>query len=164
MSEQTTQSCPTCGAAATPGASYCPTCGSALASTPWAAPGARPASLAPADVNNWAMAAHLTALAGAFIGGVASFVGPLAIWMIRRDDNAFVAQHALEALNFNLMTLAVVFIAGFLSLVTFGLGLIVTIPLLLVFGILWLIWTVQAALAASRGETYRYPVSIRLVS
>ena len=117
-----------------------------------------------ADSRNWAMGAHLTALAGVFLAGVASFVGPLVVWLMRRDDDPFAAQHALEALNFNLMALGIGVIGFFVSLGTLGLGLIIVVPLLLVLGVLWLVWTIQAALAASRGEPYRYPVSIRLVS
>lgn len=126
-------------------------------------PEARPGGVSQADSRNWALGAHLSALAGAFLGGVASFVGPLVVWLIRREDDAFAAAHALEALNFNLLTLGVV-IAGFVvGFATLGFGFIFTGPLLLVFGVLWLIWTIQASMAASRGEAYRYPISIRFI-
>ena len=110
------------------------------------------------------MGAHLTALAGGFIGGLASFVGPLVIWLIRRDDDPFIAGHALEALNFNLMAFAIVAAGIFFGIITLGLGLLLVVPVLLLLGVVWLIWTIQATLAASRGETYRYPISVRLIS
>ena len=109
------------------------------------------------------MGAHLTALAGALTGGVASFVGPLVIWLIRREDDAFASDHALEALNFNLMVLGVVIVGGIMGIGTLGLGFLIIAPLILILAVLWLIWTIQATMAASRGETYRYPLSIRLV-
>lgn len=157
--------CPRCQTSAAPGAAYCGACGTAL-STGWGPPPVRPGpvTMSPADSRNWALGAHLSALAGVFFAGVASFVGPLVIWLLRREDDAFSAQHALEALNFNLMTLGVVILGGILSVATLGIGLIVVIPLLLVLGVLWLVFTIQAALAASRGEPYRYPLSIRLIS
>lgn len=178
MSDQAMATCPTCGIAAPAGASFCGNCGGSLTAAqeqqqgpaqsqqqPWQPQQpSGPNPISPADSRNWAMGAHLTALAGAFFAGVASFVGPLVIWLMRREDDSFAAQHALEALNFNLMTLGVVIIGGILSVVTLGIGLIVVVPLLLIFGVLWLIWTIQASLAASRGEVYRYPVSIRLIS
>ena len=109
------------------------------------------------------MGAHLTALAGALVGGIAAFVGPLIIWLVRREDDQFAAQHALEALNFNLMVTGLVVVGMFLGILTLGLGLVIVVPLFLVLGVLWLVWTIQASMAASRGESYRYPVSIRLI-
>ena len=160
--------CPTCSTPSPAGASFCGNCGASLAGAA-AAVGANPApaagssGLSAADSKNWAMGAHLTALAGALVGG-ASFVGPLVIWLIRREDDQFAAQHALEALNFNLMVLGVVIVGAILGIGTLGLGFLIVLPIYLLLGILWLIWSIQAAMAASRGEPYRYPVSIRLIS
>ena len=120
--------------------------------------------LSPQDSRNWALAAHLTAGAGALVGGLPAFVGPLVIWMMRREDDSFSTQHALEALNFNITVLGIVIIGFILGIGTIGVGFLITGPLMLVAGVLWLIWTIQASMAASRGEPYRYPMSIRLVS
>lgn len=130
---------------------------------PGAAAGTRPA-LSDSDSRNWAMGAHLTALAGVFVAGLASFVGPLVIWLIRREDDPFAAQHALEALNFNITTLGVVIVGFILGFGTLGLGFIIVGPLFLVLAVLWLVWTIQATMAASGGQPYRYPVSIRLIN
>ena len=109
------------------------------------------------------MGVHLSALAGALIGGIGSWVGPLVIWLIRREQDPFVAEHAREGLNFNI-TMLILVIAGFLlGILTLGIGLIVIVPAALVIAVLWLVWTIQATTAASRGETYRYPLSIRLI-
>jgi uncharacterized protein len=113
-----------------------------------------------ADSRNWAMGAHLSAILGAMVGGIASFVGPLIVWLLRREDDPYSAAHALEALNFNLTALLIFVAGGIAALLTFGLALI---PLI-VFGVLWLVWSIQAAMAASRGEPYRYPMSIRFIS
>ena len=161
--------CPTCSTPSPAGASFCGNCGASLAGAAAAfsgnpSPQARPSGLSANDSKNWAMGAHLTALAGALVGGVASFVGPLVIWLIRREDDQFAAQHALEALNFNLMVLGVVIVGAILGIGTLGLGFLIVLPIYLLLGILWLIWSIQAAMAASRGEPYRYPVSIRLIS
>jgi len=115
------------------------------------------------DSRSWAMGVHLSALAGAFIGGVGSWVGPLVIWLVRRDSDPFVAEHAREALNFNL-TVAIAVVAGILfTIFTIGLGLVIVLPLGLVLGVLWLIWTIQATSAASRGQRYRYPMTLRMI-
>lgn len=110
------------------------------------------------------MGAHLSAIIGAMVGGVGSFAGPLVVWLIRRDDNPFVAEHAREALNFNLTIGALVLICIFFSVVTLGIGLLITIPAFAAIGILWLYGTVMGTMAASKGEMYRYPMTVRLVS
>ncbi|MBW3562793.1 MAG: DUF4870 domain-containing protein, partial [Actinobacteria bacterium] len=93
-----------------------------------------------------------------------AFAGPLVVWLLRRDDDPFVAEHAREALNFNLnlllwLTAAIVFVVA-----TIGFGVLVVVPIGLVIGITWLILTILAAVKASNGERYRYPLTIRFVS
>jgi uncharacterized protein len=107
--------------------------------------------------RTWGMLAHLSALAGLVFPLLGIVLGPLAVYLGRRDDSTFVAQHAKEALNFNItvliaavgcMILMLVFV-GFL----FGTGLFVA----------WLVLTLIAAIRASEGQLYRYPVSLRLI-
>jgi uncharacterized protein len=145
------------------GAGFCPTCGQPLAARPDTGMPST-AGVGEAESRNWAMGSHLTALAGAFVGGVASFVGPLVIWLLRKDSDPFAAGHALEALNFNLTIIILAIAAVVLGVATLGIGLLLIVPVGIVVGIVWLVWTIQAAMAASRGEPYRYPVSIRMVS
>jgi uncharacterized Tic20 family protein len=106
--------------------------------------------------RNWAMAAHLSAFVGAWVA--LAFVGPLVVWLIKRDEHPFVEQHAREALNFNLTLLIYIVVAGILALVLIG------IPLLIAIGITWLVLTIIAAVRAANGEPYRYPLTIRFVS
>lgn len=150
------------------GSSFCPTCGHSVATAsppPYQAAGAADrAPLTPRDARTWAIGAHVSALGTALLGGISSFLGPLVVWLIRKDSDPFVAEHALEALNFNITVDAIVVVSLVLGFLTFGLGFLILGPLLLVVGVLWLIWTIQAASAASNGQPYRYPFSIRLVS
>ena len=163
VSDQPVTTCPNCGAAVTPDAAFCATCGTALKqAAPPLTPGPRPA-LSADDRRLWSIGAHASAAVGAVMGGVGSFVGPLVVWLIQREGDPFVADHALEALNFNIAVDLVVVVGLFLGLITFGLGFIIVGPVLLVVGILWLVFTIQGAMAASRGETYRYPMSLRLL-
>src|SRR5262249_16501337 len=85
------------------------------------------------------------------------------IWLIKRVTLPFVADQAKEALNFNI-TLAIVGAALFLViLLTFGIGLILAIPAGAVAAVGWLVFTVIAAIKASEGIAYRYPITLRLV-
>ena len=121
---------------------------------------ASPAASGPAPTESertWGMLAHLSALAGLVMPLIGIVLGPLAVWLARRDDSEFVAGHAKEALNFNLSVLlgAVVCIILTLLFIGFLLGTALFI--------VWLVMTLIAAIRASEGHPYRYPFSLRLV-
>lgn len=130
--------------------------------------------------RQWAACAHLAALVLAlctsWMAGIAGVLGAGAVYMFKRDDSAFVAAHAREALNFNLSmfiyaavacAIAVVLVGA--TVLTLGIGAIVTLPagllLLAVFvviALMWLVCSVIAVLRAWNGEAYRYPLTLRL--
>jgi len=116
--------------------------------------------------RQWAAGAHLAALILALVtswaAGIAGVVGALAVWMIKRDDSPFAAEHAKEALNFNLSMFIYAVVLVVLSVVTLGLGLIFTVPLGLAIAVTWFVCTLVAAFRAYDGQPYRYPLSIRL--
>jgi len=113
----------------------------------------------------WQVLAHASAFVQVI--GIPSLVGPLVVWLIKRDDSA-VEPHARAALNFQL-SLLIYFIVGGIIGVIFAItviGLIVAIPIfifLFVLIILELVFALMASLAASRGELYDYPMSIELI-
>lgn len=119
------------------------------------------------EERQWAMFAHLSALVGGLltsaVGGWGTFIGPLVIWLMKKETSAFVDDQGKEALNFNI-TVAIAMIALVLiSVMTFGIGLIIAIPAWIVIGVGWLVLTVIASIKANEGQAYRYPVSIRLI-
>jgi len=126
------------------------------------------ASDVPAHERTWAMVAHLSALLGALVssshgGGFACFVGPLIVWLIKKDSMPFVSDQAKEALNFNLSVAITTLALVFLSAITFGIGLIIAIPMWVVIGVGWLVSTIVAAVKANDGVRYRYPFTLRLI-
>lgn len=117
------------------------------------------------DQQMWRILAH----ASAFIQfvGIPSFVGPLIVWLLKRDDPV-VEPHAREALNYQLSLIIYMIgaiIAGFILLVTI-VGILL-IPFLIILVVLLLlaelIFALLASLAASRGEIYRYPMNLNLI-
>jgi uncharacterized Tic20 family protein len=118
-----------------------------------ASPGAAPTE----NERTWGMLAHLSALAGLVLPLVGIVVGPLVVWLSRRDESQFVAGHAKEALNFNISVLLGALACMLLMLVFIGflLGTALFIA--------WLVMTLIAAIKASEGHPYRYPFSLRLV-
>jgi uncharacterized protein len=161
--------CAHCGAAATGRELYCPSCGRAFIPDWTAMPNAGTVPLAAGatpESRNWAVAAHVTAVAGALMGGIAAFVGPLVVWLVRRDD-PFSAEHARQALNFNLSVLVYLVVGGIASIVvallTLGLALIVLLPAMAVAFLAYFVVSVLGAVAASRGRSFRYPFALPLV-
>lgn len=116
-----------------------------------------------AGERQWGAIAHASALVGLVIG--LSAVGPLVVYLVRKDGHPWVRAQAAEALNFNLSWLiylvALGLVAFVLAFVLIGLLLIPVIAL----GVLaWLVLVVVAAVRASRGEEFRYPLTIRFVT
>lgn len=110
-----------------------------------------------ADERNWGMLGHLSALAGLLIP-LGSVLGPLIVWQVKKDTMPFAAEHAKEAVNFNITAALAAIVASILMIVLIGFLLL---PIVL---IAWLVLTVLAGVAASKGEHYRYPFTLRLIN
>ena len=113
------------------------------------------------------MFAHLSALAGGLltgaVGGWGFFIGPLVIWLMKKDTMPFVDDQAKEALNFNITVSAIFLILLILSFMTLGIGFLVTLPIMLIIGIAALVFIIIASMKANQGIAYRYPMTLRLV-
>ncbi len=102
------------------------------------------------DAKTFAMLAHL-------LGIFTCFVGPLIIWLVKKDEHPFVDEQGKEALNFQI-TIAIAYVAA--SLLSF---LCIGFLLFPAVGVVDLIFCIMACIAANKGDHYRYPVSIRLI-
>ncbi len=126
------------------------------------APSSSPATVGPngttADERTMAMLAHL-------LGLVATFLGPLIIYLIKKDESRFVRDQAAEALNFAISvaiySFAYIIVSFILLFVIVGIFLFIALPFLAL-GVIVL--HIVAAVAANRGEYYRYPLTIRFIS
>jgi uncharacterized Tic20 family protein len=148
------KTCPACSARLDDEAQTCPQCGANLAAV-----GANQATLAGAvgqEVRNTAVAAHLSTFAGLVVP-FGSVIGPLAVWLTRRHQDPFIDQAGREALNFGIS------IAIYGSVVLAAALLLVGIPFLIVGVVAWVVLASLAAAKASQGQTYRYPLTLRLI-
>ncbi|HBD19411.1 MAG TPA: DUF4870 domain-containing protein [Arenimonas sp.] len=102
------------------------------------------------------MISHLSSLVG-FIIPLGNVLGPLVVWLIKKDTMPFVDDQAKEALNFNITVLIAAIVSGILTVILIG------FLLLLVVGLGWLVLTVMAAIKANEGVSYRYPFTLRLI-
>ncbi|MBG0828928.1 DUF4870 domain-containing protein [Planomonospora sp. ID67723] len=110
-------------------------------------PAPRPGS----DDTTMAMVAHL-------LGLLTGFVGPLVVYLVKKDESPFAREQAAEALNFQLTLMIAYFVSLLLAFALIG---------FLLMPVIWIgsiIFMVVAAVAANRGERYRYPLNIRFVS
>jgi len=111
------------------------------------------------EERTWALFAHLSSLSS-FIG-IPGFVGPLIIWLVKKDEMPFASAQAKEALNFQI-TLFIYIIVCFVLFLTV-IGAIIAIPGLIALGIIEVIFTIIATIQAGEGKSYRYPMTIRLI-
>ena len=98
-----------------------------------------------------AILSHLSAILGV------GFLLPFVVWLIKKSEPDMVAAHAAEALNFHLSLLLYAILLIPLCIILIG------IPLLILMGIASVILAIVAAVRASDGVLYRYPLTIRLV-
>lgn len=118
------------------------------------------------EQHTWRVLAHASALIQ-FLGPP-SVVGPLVVWLLRRNDPV-VEPHARAALNFQL-SLLIYFVAGgiaafvlLFTIVGIGISLLIVLFLLSLL-VLEVVFAILATMAASRGELYDYPLSLNLIN
>lgn len=109
--------------------------------------------------RNYGLFNHLMGLIGlSEFGGVLALIGCIIMWRIKADQSPFLDDHGREAVNFQI-SLLVYFIGG--AVVSLGMLIPLLIPAMI---ILRLIGCIRGAMAAHRGEYYRYPMCIRFIS
>ncbi|MEN8115073.1 MAG: DUF4870 domain-containing protein [Actinomycetota bacterium] len=106
------------------------------------------------DSRAWATASHLSAFVQ--FAGIPAALGPLAIWLLKRDD-PYAEAHAKEALNFNISYMIYGFVAAVSIILLVGL---VLLPVVLV---AWFVLVIVATAKASADEFYEYPATIRFI-
>ena len=106
-----------------------------------------------ADDRNLAMLTHLS-------GILFSVIVPLIMWLVHKDkpEKHFLVEESKEALNFQITVLIAWVVAGVLSVIAIGLLLM---PLIWIGNV---ILCILAAIQVSKGQSYRYPLTIRLIS
>lgn len=85
------------------------------------------------------------------------FIGPLIIWLLKRNDSAFIDYHGKEYFNFIITYAIYGVISAILMLVLIG------VLLLWVVGVLTVVFTIVGAIKAYQGEEYRIPFIFRLI-
>jgi uncharacterized Tic20 family protein len=112
------------------------------------------------DERTWAMIAHLSALA-MYVTGIGHILGPLIVWLSKRDGNPFIEDQAKEALNFQI-SITIYGIVAFLVAFTVILAPI-SLAAVFVLPAFQLVCMIIATIKANDGVAFRYPLTLRLV-
>jgi uncharacterized Tic20 family protein len=107
-------------------------------------------SLLTEDEKTISLLSHVLSLVGGFLA-------PLIIWLLKKDQSAYIAEHALESLNFQISIMIYFAVAGVLCIILIG---FVLLPII---GIFALVVIIVATIKAYKGEMYRYPLTLRLI-
>ena len=104
------------------------------------------------------MLCHASALLGLFFHFFGHLLGPLIVWLIKRDASAEIDANGKESLNFQISMLIYDIVAGILCIVLIG------IPILIALWVLNTVFVIIASFKTSNGEFYRYPFTIRFLN
>jgi hypothetical protein len=108
------------------------------------------------QARNWAVLCHLSALIG-FIIPFGNIIAPLVIWLIKKEESPFIDDQGKEAVNFQISMTIYAIISAILIFIIIGFVLLIAV------GLLEIIFIIVAAVRASNGEKYRYPLSIHFI-
>ncbi|TBU92609.1 DUF4870 domain-containing protein [Phytopseudomonas dryadis] len=108
------------------------------------------------SARQWAMLCHFAAALG-FVFPFGNLIGPLIVWQIKREQDAFIDEQGKEALNFQITVAIAAIVSILLMLVLIG------FLLLSLVAIGAIVLSIIAGIKAGEGRSYRYPFCLRLV-
>lgn len=108
------------------------------------------------EERTFGMLCHLLALSGCIIP-LGNILGPLVMWLIKKDQSPFVNAQGKESLNFQISLLIYAIVSGILMLIFIGFLLAIAV------GIFGLVMIIIASIKAYEGVDYRYPLTIRFI-
>jgi uncharacterized Tic20 family protein len=114
-------------------------------------------SVTVSNVRTWNILCHASALLGVFFHFPGHLIGPLIVWLAKRDDSPEIDAHGKESLNFQISMLIYNVIAAVFCIVLIGFFFL---------AVLWVlnaVFVIVASIQASDGKFYRYPMTIRFI-
>src|ERR1700736_1949739 len=117
-----------------------------------------PASSTSSEIHTWSVLCHASALLGLFLHFFGHLLGPLVVWLIKRDASPEIDANGKESLNFQISMLIYDAIAAILCIVLIG------IPILIALWVLNTVFVIIASVKTSEGKFYRYPFTIRFLN
>jgi uncharacterized Tic20 family protein len=112
------------------------------------------------DERMWGMLCHVAGFGYYVVPIVGGIVGPMIVWMLKKDEYPFVDDQGKESLNFQI-TIAIVM--SVIIALCFALIGFLLLPLLPIIGLAQVVLTIIGSMQANNGVWYRYPFAIRLI-
>ena len=103
------------------------------------------------------MICHLIALVGLLGNGIGFVIGPLVVWLMKKEEDPFIDEQGKEAVNFQITMMIAAAISAALMLILIGFLLIAIVAALMI------IFPIIGGIKANAGEHYRYPLTIRFI-
>jgi len=117
-----------------------------------------PTSSTSSEIRTWCVLCHASALLGLFFHFLGHLLGPLIVWLLKRDLSPEIDANGKESLNFQISMLIYDAIAAILCIVLIG------IPILIALWVLNTVFVIIASVKTSEGTFYRYPFTIRFLN
>lgn len=113
------------------------------------------------DERTWGMLAHLSAIiAGVFTGFLGGWIGPLIVWLIKKEESRFVDDQGKESLNFQITLIIAYVVCYAITIATCGLLFFVLfVPM-----VFQIVFCIIGSMRANEGQYYRYPMTIRMIT
>ena len=123
----------------------------------------------PRTERTWDVLCHVSALSMLIGLPFGNILGPLIVWLLRRGSSPSADAHGKESLNFQIsvtlyLVLAAALTVGLMFILIGFLMLPLLIAAVIVVPVIDAILVIIAAIKASNGEFYRYPLTIRFIS
>ena len=130
-----------------------------------AGPGYPPPGYASSEDKTWALIAHFGGAAGMLIsGGVLGWLAPLIAMLARGQQSPTVRQHAVAALNFQLLW-SIIAVIGYVLGVCGTIVIVGAVFFIVPFAatVIGIVFGIIAGIRANEGQLYRYPMSMTMV-
>jgi uncharacterized Tic20 family protein len=111
----------------------------------------------PREARKWAMICHIIALVGLLGNGIGFLLGPLIVWLLKKEDHPFINDQGKESVNFQITMFIVLCVCALLALVVIGFVLLFFVAIIMT------IFPIIGAIKANEGVQYRYPFCIRFI-
>jgi uncharacterized Tic20 family protein len=109
------------------------------------------------EEKTWGMLTHILAFAG-FIGiPLGNILGPLVMWIIKKNESPFIDKHGKQALNFQISMTIYALVSAVLIVVLIGFVLVGIVA------VIDIVFVIKAAIAANKGEDFEYPFTIKFL-
>lgn len=108
------------------------------------------------EQRKWGMAIHLAALTGLLLP-LGLVLGPMIVWMLKKNDSAYLDSQGKKALNFQLTILIIAFVFAVLSILVRP-----VISIAFMAGMAGIVFAIMASIKTYKGKDFNYPFSLKI--